>query len=155
MKTRTLLGRELAKLRIDFGETMAQMAKRLGYSQTHLFNIEMGDTKPKLVLIERIKTQYGKDLEDQFFESGGVSSVKIELDKLTSEERQVAVNLWRKSLTGKAPASSSIKIEAVGTVTTAANTKQLKELVEETSGLIEKRRVKLSDEELAEIEDLS
>ena len=93
--TRTELGRELAKLRIDFDEKGADMAEKLGMSASNLYNVETGQTTVSYDLIIKIKELYGKDLEKIYLSGGGLSKVQIELDALNEVDRAEALRLWR------------------------------------------------------------
>jgi len=93
--TRTELGRELAKLRIDFDEKGADMAEKLGMSASNLYNVETGQTTVSYDLIIKIKELYGKDLERIYLSGGGLSKVQIELDALNEADRAEALRLWR------------------------------------------------------------
>ena len=93
--TRTELGRELAKLRIDFDEKGADMAEKLGMSASNLYNVETGQTTVSYDLIIKIKELYGKDLEKIYLSGGGLSKVQIELDALNETDRAEALRLWR------------------------------------------------------------
>lgn len=93
--TRTELGRELAKLRIDFDEKGADMAEKLGMSASNLYNVETGQTTVSYDLIIKIKELYGKDLEKIYLSGGGLSKVQIELDALNEADRAEALRLWR------------------------------------------------------------
>lgn len=93
--TRTELGRELAKLRIDFDEKGADMAEKLGMSASNLYNVETGQTTVSYDLIIKIKELYGKDLEQTYLSGGGLSKVHIELDALNETDRLEALRLWR------------------------------------------------------------
>lgn len=96
-RKRTELGREIAKLRIDFNETGAEMAEKVGMSASNLFNMETGAVSISFDFIDKIKEVYGKDLEPIYLNDGGLSKVTIELDELSTDERQLAVALWRQS----------------------------------------------------------
>lgn len=95
-RKRTELGRELAKLRIDFSETATEMAKKLGVSSSNLFNIETGVNASSYELILKVKELYGKDMEQLFLNGGGLSRVVLEMDLLSEEDRKTAVLLWCK-----------------------------------------------------------
>lgn len=72
-KTRTHVGKFLAKLRVDHNETMAQMAVRLGYSAMYLSNVEIGIRNVTKELPERIRAHYelnedqNKELDEAVF----------------------------------------------------------------------------------------
>lgn len=96
-KARTEFGRELAKLRIDFNETGQDMAAKLGMSNSNLHAIEMGSTGAGFDLIEKIKTLYGKDLEEAFIRGGGVTRLDIDVASLNEDMRDIAVKVWKVS----------------------------------------------------------
>ena len=94
-RNRTELGKELAKLRIDFNETSKEMAAKLGMSSSNLFNIETGACEVAYDFITKVAGMYGKNLEPIWISGGGLAKVTIELGELTEAQREVAIGLWR------------------------------------------------------------
>lgn len=88
--TRTPLGRELAKLRIDADEQLATMAQKLNINSATLRRYEVGLSAPDLAFFENLKATYGADLS-RFYEPGKVKRKGrnfLDLDALTAEQRE-------------------------------------------------------------------
>lgn len=91
----TAIGKVLKMLRIERGEVLFDMAKKLGFSSSYLSAIEVGKRKVPEGLIERIILEYNLD------ESWGhrllnakaqtESSIKLDLNDVTPEQRNVAL----------------------------------------------------------------
>jgi len=98
MGKRTAFGRELAKLRIDFDESTADMAAKLDMSGSNLNAMEMGRNRVSFEVVHKIKEFYGKDLEDVFIGEGRLPALKINLSDIEDQEiRRLAVAIWKVS----------------------------------------------------------
>ncbi len=93
---RTELGRSLAKLRIDFDETGAEMATKLGISPSQMFNVEVGIATVGYGFIAKIKKVYDLDLSDILNRGGGMSKVTIDLNDLTAVDKDIVLAIWSK-----------------------------------------------------------
>ena len=93
---RTELGRSLAKLRIDFDETGAEMATKLGISPSQMFNVEVGIATVGYGFIAKIKKVYDLDLSDILNRGGGMSKVTIDLNDLTPGDKDIVLSIWSK-----------------------------------------------------------
>jgi transcriptional regulator with XRE-family HTH domain len=96
-RKRTDLGRELAKLRIDFDQNANEMSENLGISSSSLFNYEHGAQNIPYEFIVTVKEKYGRDLTELYAKGGGLSRITLELDELSPEDRELAMTLWRKA----------------------------------------------------------
>ena len=149
-RKRTELGREIAKLRIDFNETGAEMADKLGVSPSNLFNIETGATNVPYKIIATIKEVYGKDLDQIYLSGGAMSEVKIQLDELGQEERQLALQLWRKAngMAVDAPIMNTVTVPSTSVTVKKAPATPTTPPLPDDVGFIDE----LSDDELDEID---
>ena len=156
--TRTELGRELAKLRIDFDEKGADMAGKLDMSASNLYNIETGQTNVSYDLIIKIKEIYGKDLEKIYLSGGGLSKVQIELDALNETDRLEALRLWRVAQGIEAPELTQTHIPAEDPVPPAVADDDKKEVEKKAPAHVPPALPDdvgfLSDDELDEIDAL-
>jgi len=102
-RKKTELGRTLAKVRIDFDETGADMAKKLGISASQMFNIEVGLAQVGYEFIGKIKRVYEIDLTDIMKRGGFMSKITLDLDDLRAEDRDTVLEIWARQSTGEAP----------------------------------------------------
>lgn len=144
---RTELGRELAKLRIDFDEKGADMAGKLGMSASNLYNVETGQTSVSYDLIVKIKELYGKDLEKVYLSGGGLSKVQIELDVLGPDDRAEALRLWRVAQGLEEPGTAAAATTPAPAPAPAATPKPTTPKLDDDVGF-------LSEDELDEIDAL-
>ena len=110
-RKRTELGREIAKLRIDFSETGTEMAKKMDMSAASLWNMETGAVAVPYSFIVKLNKLYGKDLESIYINGGGLSKVVIELDELSQEDRKLAMTLYLKANKIDAPEPEVKEVE--------------------------------------------
>jgi transcriptional regulator with XRE-family HTH domain len=61
-RSRTVVGKELAKIRIDKDLSLADMARDLNMHPTHLSRVETGALGVSELFIERVKAAYSVDL---------------------------------------------------------------------------------------------
>ncbi len=99
-RKKTELGRTLAKIRIDFDETGADMAKKLGISSSQMFNIEVGLANVGYEFIGKVQTVYGLDLTDVIQRGGGMSKITFDLDDLSANDKKTVLGIWASNLEG-------------------------------------------------------
>lgn len=91
----TAIGKALKMLRIEQGEVLFDMAKRLGFSSSYLSAIEVGKRKVPEGLIEKIIIEYKLDNSWEVrLQNAKVlteSSIKLELNDVTPEQRNFAL----------------------------------------------------------------
>lgn len=96
----TDLGKELRKLRIDKGETLLDMSKKLDISISYLSAIENGVREIPVDFIEKITSAYhlpeNKKKELEIAEANSANKVTISLNATLNEQRQLAYMLSRK-----------------------------------------------------------
>lgn len=102
-RKKTELGRTLAKVRIDFDETGADMAKKLGISPSQMFNIEVGLAQVGYEFIAKIKEIYGVDLAEIMQRGGFMSKITLDLDELSQTDKDTVLEIWTRRLTGVPP----------------------------------------------------
>jgi len=102
-RKKTELGRTLAKVRIDFDETGADMAKKLGISASQMFNIEVGLAQVGYEFIGKIKEIYGVDLAEIMQRGGFMSKITLDLDELSKADKDTVLEIWTRRLTGEPP----------------------------------------------------
>ncbi len=102
-RKKTELGRTLAKVRIDFDETGADMAKKLGISPSQMFNIEVGLAQVGYEFIGKIKEIYGIDLAEIMQRGGFMSKITLDLDELSQTDKDTVLEIWTRRLTGESP----------------------------------------------------
>lgn len=61
-----ILKNKIAEIRKSKGISQKELAKRLKMDRTHLCKVERGNTKPSLMLLERIATSLGVSIKDFF-----------------------------------------------------------------------------------------
>ena len=96
----TDLGKELRKLRIDAGENLLIMAKKLDMSVSYLSAIENGVREIPVDFIEKITSVYhlseNKKKALEIAEANSANKVTISLNATLNEQRQLAYMLSRK-----------------------------------------------------------
>lgn len=102
-RKKTELGRTLAKVRIDFDETGADMAKKLGISASQMFNIEVGLAQVGYEFIGKIKEVYEIDLSEIMKRGGFMSKITLDLDELSATDRDTVLEIWARRGNGEAP----------------------------------------------------
>jgi len=93
-RRRTELGRQLAKLRIDFDQVAADMARKIGISSSQLHNIEHGTGIVHFDLVEKINKEYGFDLTPTIKRGGAMARVVFELDDLDENDKAIIMDVW-------------------------------------------------------------
>ncbi len=95
----TSVGRFLRKLRIDEGEILRDMAKKLGVSSAFLSAVENGKKKVPEVWITKLEELYSltpvqvTELKDAIIESS--DTIEINIRNASSANRQLAVSFAR------------------------------------------------------------
>jgi transcriptional regulator with XRE-family HTH domain len=93
--TTTELGKSLRKLRIDVGETLGDMADRLGITSSYLSAIEKGKRPAPAGLVEKIADLYSlsKEMRDSLAAAADktLKSVKVDLDGASDPKRDAAL----------------------------------------------------------------
>ncbi|MDR1840855.1 MAG: helix-turn-helix domain-containing protein [Holophagales bacterium] len=88
-------GRELRKLRLDFGEVLKDMANKLGFSSAYLSAIEVGKRNIPADLINRLAELYKLDDKTvQHLEKAKeqqAKKVNLDLSSATPRQRDVAL----------------------------------------------------------------
>lgn len=102
-RKKTELGRTLAKVRIDFDETGADMAKKLGISASQMFNIEVGIAQVGYEFIGKIKEVYEIDLSEIMKRGGFMSKITLDLDELSATDRDTVLEIWARRGTDEPP----------------------------------------------------
>lgn len=96
----TQLGIFLRKLRLDYGEIMKDMAKKLDVSSSFLSAVENGKKKMPDSWYETIVRLYNLDEEKQnelrVAIEGSQKSLEINLEDLSNEKRRLAFSFARK-----------------------------------------------------------
>lgn len=96
----TSFGKELRKLRVDKGETLSKMSKKLEISVSYLSAIENGVREVPFGFIERLCCEYhlSDEMKTKFqlAEADSVNKIAIPLDSVISEQRQLVFMLSRK-----------------------------------------------------------
>lgn len=100
-RKKTELGRTLAKIRIDFDETGADMAKKIDISSSQMFNIEVGLAQVGYEFIGKIKEVYGVDLADLMRRGGFMSKITLDLDELSAEDKDTVLEIWSRKWEGE------------------------------------------------------
>jgi|LSQX01.2.fsa_nt_gb transcriptional regulator with XRE-family HTH domain len=96
----TKYGIELRKMRLERGETLRDMANKVGLSISYLSSIENGlrnipsDLTKKIVEIYSLNKEEVIKLENA--EKASVKEVKIKLESLNKEQKELALLLSRK-----------------------------------------------------------
>lgn len=93
-RKKTELGRTLAKIRIDFDQTGADMAKKLGISSSQMFNIEVGLAQVGYEFIGKVKEVYEVDLTEIMRRGGFVSKITLDLDELSQKDKEIVLAIW-------------------------------------------------------------
>jgi len=99
-RKKTELGRALAKVRIDFDQTGADMAKKLGVSASQMFNIEVGLAQVGYEFIGKIKEIYSIDLTEIMRRGGFMSKITLDLDELSQADKDTVLEIWTRRLVG-------------------------------------------------------
>lgn len=102
-RKKTELGRTLAKIRIDFDETGAEMAKKLGISASQMFNIEVGIATVGYEFVGHFKKVYEIDLTELMERGGFMSIIKLDLDTLCQQDKDTILEIWARAQTGEEP----------------------------------------------------
>jgi len=93
-------GKELRKLRLDFGEVLKDMANKLGFSSAYLSAIEVGKRNIPDDLINRLTAIYSLDASNvQILErakSEQIKGVNLDLDSALPHQRDVALVFARR-----------------------------------------------------------
>lgn len=118
-RKKTELGRTLAKIRIDFDETAADMAGKIGVSPSQMFNIEVGLAQVGYELIGKIKEVYEVDLTEIMKRGGFMSKITLDLDELSQADKDTVLEIWARRWTGEPPDTVTMKKEL--TITTPAD----------------------------------
>ncbi len=96
----TELGKEIRKLRIDKGENMSSMSKKLGISVSYLSAIENGARGIPTGFVDKISDIYhlSKERRGEFAraEVNSASKISISLYSTICPQRQLAFTLSRK-----------------------------------------------------------
>ena len=96
----TSLGKYLRKLRIDQGEILRDMAKKLEVSSAFLSAVENGKKKMPEAWISKLKEQYSltqeqlEELKTAFVESSDI--VELNIRNASEANRQLAVSFARR-----------------------------------------------------------
>ena len=115
-RKKTELGRTLAKVRIDFDETGADMAKKLGISASQMFNIEVGLAQVGYEFIDKIKEIYEIDLTEIMQRGGFMSKITLDLDELTQKDKETVLEIWARR-NGEQPPADTVTLDPELTVT--------------------------------------
>lgn len=99
-RVRSLVGKELAKVRIDHDETLAQMAAKLDMHPTHLTRVEMGTTGFTSSMANRVKEQYGLDL--MHLVAPTERKIQLTIADLTPDELAAALKIQEAVIARKA-----------------------------------------------------
>jgi len=93
-------GRELRKLRLDFGEVLKDMANKLGYSSAYLSAIEVGKRNIPADMIERLAELYdlGVGIVHQLEEAKEqqIKEVSLDLGSALPHQRDLALVFARR-----------------------------------------------------------
>lgn len=95
----TSVGRFLRKLRIDEGEILRDMARKLGVSPAFLSAVENGKKKvpeawlPKLKELYSLSSEQIAELKDAIVESS--DTIELNIRNASTENRQLAVSFAR------------------------------------------------------------
>ena len=93
--TTTELGKRLRKLRIDMGETLGDMADRLGITSSYLSAIEKGKRPAPPGLVDKVAELYSlSDVAKHELSAAAdktLKSVKVELDGASDSKRDAAL----------------------------------------------------------------
>lgn len=108
-RKKTELGRTLAKIRIDFDQTGAEMANILGISSSQMFNIEVGLAQVGYEFIGKVKELYEIDLADLMKRGGFMSKITLDLDELSQEDKAAVLEIWSKKWDRELPITAAIK----------------------------------------------
>lgn len=100
-RKKTELGRTLAKVRIDFDETGADMAKKLGISPSQMFNIEVGLAQVGYEFVGKVKEVYGIELTEIMKRGGFMSKITLDLDELSQADKDTVLEIWARRWTGE------------------------------------------------------
>lgn len=96
----TELGKEIRKLRIDKGENLSSMSKKLGISISYLSAIENGVREIPADFVDKLSEIYhlSKEKKDELVkaEANSVSKISISLNLADYQQRQLAFTLSRK-----------------------------------------------------------
>lgn len=96
----TGFGKELRKLRVDKGETLSKMSKKLNISVSYLSAIENGVREVPVDFIDRLCCEYHLNDEKrkvfQLAAADSANKIAIPLDSALIEQRQLAFMLSRK-----------------------------------------------------------
>jgi len=93
-------GKELRKLRLDFGEVLKDMANKLGYSSAYLSAIEVGKRNIPADMIERLAERY--DLDNSTVQQlerakeQQIKEIRLGLDSALPHQRDLALVFARR-----------------------------------------------------------
>lgn len=96
----TQFGRFCKKLRIDYGEVMADMASKLGVSPAFLSKVENGKKKPprdweaKISELYNLSSNQKKELEESIYKA--INSDCIDMTSYDTDERELMLSFARK-----------------------------------------------------------
>lgn len=96
----------LCMIRIQNDETLDQMAKRIGISQSYLSSVENGNRQGSLKMINKIIEVYGLDgkesdkLINDFLENSirKGNNIHVNIGKLTMEERKTILAIRKRQI---------------------------------------------------------
>ena len=96
----TAFGKELRKLRIDRGELIIDMARKLGKSASYISSIETGKRTVPEDMIDLVVKNYGLNTADRKrlmdAKDASLKEVRVNLDGLDPNRRDLAFILARK-----------------------------------------------------------
>ncbi len=96
----TEFGKEIRKLRIDEGENLSSMSKKLGVSISYLSAIENGNREIPEGFVDKISDIYhlSKERKKRFIDAeiNSVNKISISLNSMACQQRHLAFALSRK-----------------------------------------------------------
>lgn len=84
-----LIAARARAIRIEFGLTQEEVAKKTGLSRVSIANIETGNQKPNLLFVYKFAIALKLDLHDILPSKSAV----LELDNLSGKDRDFIINL--------------------------------------------------------------
>ena len=93
-------GKFCRKLRIDEGQLLAEMAKKLGVSSAFLSKVENGGKKPpkdwrdKIIRLYQLDENRIKELDDSLFDA--INNDSIDISGYSNENREMLLSFARK-----------------------------------------------------------
>lgn len=94
-RTRSQIGKELAKLRIDLDETVGQMVKRLGLHPTYLSRIESGSYPLTMTVASKIKEVYNVDFSHLVGQLTG--RITFDLSEVSEADRKALLEIYERT----------------------------------------------------------